>query len=182
MVRRYSKVAIVLHWTIALMILGLIAFGVLMTQEWMPNRFELYQWHKSFGITVLILSLFRLAWRLSHKPPPLPDNLPPWQKYASHATHGMFYGLMVGMPLLGWAMVSASELPIPTVLFGLIPLPNMPGVAEGQALADRFRWLHEIGAKLFIGLLFLHIGAALKHHFMDRDPVLSRMLPLFKTR
>jgi cytochrome b561 len=179
---RYNTVAIVLHWMIALLIIGLIVFGLLMTQEWVPNRFVIYQWHKSIGIAVLVLSVMRLFWRLTHKPPALPTTMPKWQHLASHATHGLFYGLMIVMPLLGWAMVSASELPIPTVLFGLIPLPDMPGVPEADVVASRFRLLHEIGAKLFIALIVLHIGAALKHHFKDRDDVLRRMAPWVKTK
>jgi len=179
---RYNKGAIVLHWTIALLIIGLILLGLLMTQEWMPNRFAIYQWHKSIGITVLVLSVARLLWRLGHRPPPLPDTLPSWQRTASHLTHGAFYALMFAMPLLGWAMVSASELPIPTVIYGLITLPDMPGVSESKAMAERFKLLHEIGAKLFIGLIFLHVVAALKHHFADRDDVLGRMAPWVKIR
>jgi len=179
---QYNKVAIVLHWTIALLIIGLILFGLLMTQEWMPNRFAIYQWHKSIGMTVLVLSLARLLWRLGHRPPPLPDAMPGWQRRASHFTHGAFYALMFAMPLLGWAMVSASDLPIPTVIYGLMTLPDMPGVSESKASAERFKFLHEIGAKLFIALIFLHVGAALKHHFTDRDDVLKRMAPWVKTR
>ena len=180
MTPHYTKVAIVLHWTIALLIIGLIAFGLLMTQEWVPNRFAIYQLHKSIGITVLLLSVVRLAWRLGHKPPALPEAMPGWQHMASTATHWLFYVLMISMPLLGWAMVSASELPIPTVLYGLIPLPEMPGIPESDTVEAQFRLLHEIGAKLFIALIALHIGAALMHHFRDKDGVLRRMAPWVK--
>lgn len=164
------------------MIIGLIVFGLLMTQEWLPNRFVLYQWHKTFGVTVLILSVLRLIWRLTHRPPALPADIPAWQRTASHTTHGLFYALMLIMPLLGWAMVSASELPIPTVLYGFIPLPDMPGVPEADTVAARFRVLHEIGAKLFMALIALHIGAALMHHFKDKDDVLTRMVPWVKPK
>lgn len=179
---RYTKVAIVLHWTIALLILSLIVFGLLMTQEWVPKRFVLYQWHKSVGVLVLVLSVARLIWRLTHRPPTLPSAMPTWQRSASHATHGLFYALLIVMPILGWAMVTASELPVPTVLFNLIPLPDMPGIPEADAVSARFRLLHEIGAKLFIALIVLHIGAALKHHFKDRDDILRRMVPWLKVR
>ena len=172
---RYTRVAVILHWMIALMIISLIVFGILMTKEWMPQRFEIYQWHKSFGIAVLVLSVARLLWRLTHKPPALTVPMPTWQKTASHTTHGLFYVLMFAMPLLGWAMVSASPLPIPTVLFGLIPLPDLPGITESDASYERFRWLHDMGARLFIALIFLHVGAALKHHFIDRDGLIGRM-------
>jgi len=162
------------------MILGLIAFGFLMTQEWMPQRFTIYQWHKSFGITVLLLSLFRLIWRLGHKPPPLPSGMKTWEIAAAKLTHIGFYVLMIGVPLLGWAMVSASKLPIENQLFFLIPLPDMPGINPSDALNKRLANLHEIGAKLIILLLVLHVGAALKHHFIAKDETLARMLPMLK--
>lgn len=179
---RYTRVAVALHWAIALCIIGLIVFGLLMTKEWMPNRFVIYQVHKSFGILVLVLSIMRLIWRLTHRPPPSPATMPNWQKMASYATHWAFYALMIITPLLGWAMVSASTLPVPTVLFWLIPLPDIPWIEESKALADRFKALHEIGAKLFIALILLHVGAALKHHFKDKDGVLARMMPWLKVK
>ncbi|WP_409432284.1 cytochrome b [Litorimonas sp. RW-G-Af-16] len=172
---RYTRVAITLHWLIALMIIGLLAFGVLMTNEAIPNRFALYQWHKSFGITVLFLSFVRLFWRLGHKPPPLPDGTKGWEIAASKLTHIGFYVLMIGMPLIGWAMVSASKLPIPTVLFYTIPWPNMPGIPRDEGLEDLLKLFHEIGGKLMIALILLHFAAAMKHHFIAKDGLLSRM-------
>ncbi len=176
----YSRVAIALHWAIALMILSLVGFGFLMTQEWMPNRFAIYQWHKSFGILVLVLSLFRLIWRLGHKPPPLPSDMKTWEVAAAKVTHIGFYVLMIAMPLLGWAMVSASKLPIENKLFYLIPLPDLPGVTPSDALTDRFKLLHEIGAKLILLLFVLHVGGALKHHFVAKDGTLARMIPALR--
>lgn len=177
---QYSKVAIALHWAIAVMILCLIAFGFLMTQECMPQRFVIYQWHKSFGITVLILSLFRLIWRLGHKPPALPKGMKGWETTAAKFTHIGFYVLMIGVPLIGWAMTSASRLPIENKLFYLIPLPDMPGVPASDAVTDRLKLLHEIGAKLILFLFALHVGAALKHHFVMKDGTLARMIPRLK--
>jgi len=107
---RYSKVAMILHWIIAFMIVGLIIFGFLMTNPDTPNRFALYQLHKSFGICVLILSLMRLLWRLTHKPPPLPDGMKPYEIAAAKFTHIAFYVIMIGMPLLGWAMVKPQPI------------------------------------------------------------------------
>lgn len=179
---RYSKVAIVLHWAIALLILGLIGFGFLMTQEWMPQRFVIYQWHKSFGITVLVLSCFRLIWRLTHRPPALPDGMKFWEIFAAKLTHVGFYALMIGVPLLGWAMVSASRLPIENELFYLIPLPDMPGVPATEALEARLKTLHEIGAKLILLLFVLHVGGALKHHFIAKDGTLARMIPALREK
>ena len=171
---RYTRVAVAFHWTLAIALIGLLASGVLMTTEGVPNRFDIYPWHKSFGIAVLFLSFGRLAWRLRHRPPPLPSDTPPWQATVSHTTHWLFYVLMIGMPLLGWAMVSASPLPIPTVLFEVVPWPHLP-LPKGEAEVTLWKNLHMIGGKIFFALLLLHIGAALKHQFIDKDGLLSRM-------
>lgn len=143
----------------------------------MPQRFKIYQWHKSFGIVVLLLSLFRLLWRLTHKPPALPEGMKSWEIAAAKFTHIGFYALMIGVPLLGWAMVSASTLPIQNELFYLIPLPDMPGVDASKEAAERLKAFHEIGAKLILLLFALHVGGALKHHFVANDGTLSRMIP-----
>ena len=171
---RYTRVAVLFHWTLAALLIGLLVSGVVMHKEGVPNRFAIYPWHKSFGILVLFLSLGRLAWRLGHRPPPEPPGMPRWQSAVSRATHWAFYALMIGMPLLGWAMVSASPLPIPTVLFDLVRWPDLP-VAESEAAAERWKTLHSLGAKLFIALLVLHVAAAAKHQWVDRDGLLSRM-------
>lgn len=175
--KRYSKVAMGLHWLIALMIIGLIIFGLLMTNPNTPNRFALYQLHKSFGILVLLFSILRLIWRLTHKPPELPSDMKPWEIAVAKFTHIAFYIIMIGMPLLGWAMVSASPIPIPTRIFDIVPWPNMPGIVRGEALADLFAMLHRNIGKFTIALIALHIGAALKHQFINKDGLLGRMLP-----
>lgn len=174
---RYSKVAMGLHWLIALMIIGLIIFGLLMTNPDTPNRFMLYQLHKSFGILVLLFSVFRLIWRLTHKPPPLPSGMTPFEIAAAKFTHIAFYLIMTGMPLLGWAMVSASPIPIPTRIFDIVPWPNMPGISRSEGLADIFKMLHENIGKFTIALIVLHVGAALKHQFINKDGLLRRMSP-----
>jgi len=179
---RYSKIAIVLHWTIAALIIGLIIFGLLMTNPNMPNRFVLYQLHKSFGVMVLILSIFRLVWRLIHTPPPLPTGMKTWEVAAAKFTHIAFYVIMIGMPLLGWAMVSASPLPIPTELFWTIPWPDMPFIPESEELEETFEFLHSNIGKLTIGLILLHFGAAMKHHFVNKDNVFVRMFPCARAR
>lgn len=148
----------------------------------MPQRFKIYQWHKSFGIVVLLLSALRLIWRLTHKPPALPDGMKGWEILAAKITHIGFYVLMIGVPLLGWAMVSASTLPIENKLFYLIPLPDMPGVSPSEAAADRLKSLHEIGAKLILLLFVLHVGGALKHHFVEKDGTLARMIPALRRK
>ncbi len=180
---RYATIAIILHWVIALMIIGQIAGGIYMHNLPATSlKFELYQWHKSFGITILLLSFARLAWRLSHKPPPLPANMPDWERLAARATHIGFYVLMIGMPLAGWMMVSASPKDVPTVLFDVIPWPHLPGVPRSEGAEDLFAEIHKILAFMTVGLLVLHIAAALKHHFVNKDDVLAGMLPLVKKR
>jgi len=175
---QYSTVAMALHWLMAAVIIGLIALGILMTNENIPNRFALYQWHKSFGATVLFLSLFRLFWRLRHKPPALPSGMKWWEIKASKVTHIGFYVFMIGMPLLGWAMISASRLPIQTEIFYTLPWPDMPGVPKEKSVEALLKTLHEIGGKLMITLIVLHIAAALKHQFISQDNLIARMLPI----
>ncbi len=164
------------------MIIGLIVFGILMTNPNTPNRFMIYQLHKSFGIMVLILSVLRLFWRLRHKPPALPSHMKPWERGAARFTHIAFYVIMMGMPLLGWAMVTASPLPIPTKLFWTVPWPDLPFIPESKDLEALLKGLHRNIGKLTIVLIALHIGAALKHHFIGKDHVLASMLPFVKPR
>ena len=177
---RYSGVAIILHWVIAALILGQIAGGLYMHN--LPNdaanKFDLYQLHKSFGITVLILTVIRLAWRIGHTPPPLPAHMAGWEKLVARATHWLFYALLFLTPLAGWAMVSVSPTDIPTRVFGVLPWPHLPISAGDRAAAEEaFKEGHEVLAFAMLGLLALHVGAALKHHFINRDGVLTSMAP-----
>jgi len=178
---RYSSVAIALHWLIAFLIIGQAAAGLYMHN--LPAttlKFELYQWHKSFGVTILFLSFLRLFWRLTHKPPALPGGMAAWERFAARVSHVGFYVLIIAVPIVGWAMVSASPKDVPTVLFGAIAWPHMPGIPQGEGLEDILKETHEYMAFTILGLLVLHVGAALKHHFVNRDGVLSRMLPFLK--
>lgn len=182
MTARYSSVAVALHWAIAVLILGQIAGGLYMHN--LPNsaaiKFPLYQLHKSFGLSILALTVLRLAWRLAHKVPVLPATTPRWQKIAARATHGAFYALLILTPLAGWAMVSVSPTGIPTVWFGLVEIPHLPffeGVADRGAAEDAIAERHEFLAFTILFLLALHVGAALKHGFFDRDGVLRSMAP-----
>ncbi|MBY0423773.1 MAG: cytochrome b [Parvularculaceae bacterium] len=182
---RYTAVAIGLHWLIALLIVGQIAGGFIMADlpDGSPLKFQAFQLHKSFGLTVLILTVVRLGWRIGHKPPPLPAAMPGWEKAAARATHVGFYALLIALPLLGWAFVSATPFQVPTFLFGVIPWPHLPffeGVADRKAVAEQIMGLHEAAAFVMIGLAALHVLAALKHHFVNRDPVLARMLPFLR--
>ncbi|MEL7489427.1 MAG: cytochrome b [Pseudomonadota bacterium] len=187
---RYTGVAIILHWMIAILIIGQIAGGLFMVkalEDGSSLKFELYQWHKSFGITILVLSLLRLGWRLTHRPPALPEGMSGLERAGARFSHLAFYGLMIGVPLGGWALVSASPFAssVPTYLFGVIPWPHLPffeGVEDRRALAEQISGLHEFFALATAALLAVHVGAALKHHFVNRDGVLARMAPIFKPR
>jgi cytochrome b561/polyisoprenoid-binding protein YceI len=180
---RYSRVAVALHWTIALAIVFQIILGWRMDDH--SNSavtYQVFQLHKSVGITVLLLSLARLGWRIANPPPPLPDHLKPWERTLAHLTHFGFYAIMIGLPVTGWIMVSASKTNIPTLLYGVVPWPHVPGVAE-LAPQAKLVWhkAGEIGhgalAKLTYLLLALHVGGALKHQLVDRDATLARMIP-----
>lgn len=179
---RYTRLAIAFHWAIAALVLALLGIGLAMTHgDLAPmRRFQLYQWHKSLGITVLALSLLRLGWRAFHRPPPLPAAMPAWERKGAHLAHGLLYGLILGLPLVGWALVSASPFNIPTVLYGTVPWPHLPLFAD---LADKataeavLKRVHAYGAWMLIVLLALHVGAALRHHFALRDDTLRRILP-----
>jgi polyisoprenoid-binding protein YceI/cytochrome b561 len=135
------------------------------------------------GVTILFLSLIRLAWRLMNPPPPLPAEMTPWEKALAHAVHWGLYAIMIGMPLTGWIMVSASRVAVPTLLYGTIPWPNIPGLAS-LAPAAKHAW-HTVGegghvwlSYGFYGLFVLHVAGALKHQFLGADePVVRRMIP-----
>jgi cytochrome b561 len=177
---RYSGVAIALHWLIAAAIVAQLAVGLWMVRamQQLDSRmaaFQAYQWHKSLGLTILVLSLARLGWRLAHPPPALPDTVTRFERIAARSVHWLLYALTIAIPLIGWAMVSASPLQIPTLIFGWFQWPHLPWFSASvePALKSAHRW----AAYLMIGLLVLHIAAALKHHFVNRDGVLRRMLP-----
>lgn len=183
MITRYSKVAIILHWLIALLIIGQLAGGKIMkAMEGSQLKFEIFQLHKSFGIIILLLSILRLLWRLTHKAPPLPEHMPKHEKLAAKVSHIGFYGLMIGIPLMGWAMVSAAPVTITTKIFKTVKWPNMPFIERSEGLQDFFSNAHELMALMITVLLLIHIGAALKHHYKDKDDVLTRMVPRLKPR
>ncbi len=170
---RYTRVAIVLHWLLALAILGALVFGVYMTDLPMsPSRLKLYNYHKWAGITILVLSAARLLWRLSHRPPE-DVAMPAWQRRASHATHWALYALFFAVPLSGWAHSSATGFPV--VWFGVLPLPDLASV--DRALAQTLKLVHNVFAGLLASLVVVHVAAALKHQLVDRDGLLRRMWP-----
>ena len=179
---RYDDVAVGFHWLIALLIFAQLAVGKYMTSlpEADAARFVLTQWHKTFGIAVLILATLRLAWRFTHRPPPEPDSVPAWQERAAHLAHLGLYALLFAVPLTGWVLVSWSSFNVDTYLFDVIPWPHLPTpgfVVDGRVSEHALHEWHEIAGNILILILIAHVGAALKHHFVDRDAVLVRMLP-----
>lgn len=187
---RYSSGAILLHWLMALMIVGQIAAGVWMNEaihepDTKALAFKVYQLHKSIGLTVLLLTLLRLLWRFTHRPPALPAHMKNWERMLARFSHVGFYLLMLAVPLSGWAMVSASPFGLPTIYFGLFEWPHigpLAALADKPAAEHLFKEMHEVLAFGTVALLVLHIGGALKHHFIDKDDVLARMLPWVKQR
>lgn len=175
---RYTLTAIALHWVLAVAILGAFCVGLYVDDlPFSPTKLKLINWHKWAGVTILALSVLRLLWRLTHRPPALPAKIesamPSWQRVAYHGTHHLMYLLFFAVPLLGWAYSSAKGFPI--VWFGVLPLPDL--VAPDPELAKAIKPLHALGAWGLIGLVALHVGAALKHQFIDRDGLLARMRP-----
>jgi cytochrome b561/polyisoprenoid-binding protein YceI len=178
--QRYTAVAIALHWIIAFSIIGMIAVGWTMgTMDPGPDYFAVVQLHKSFGITILLLSVARLIWRLMNPPPPEPP-MPKWQGFLANAVHVLFYVLIIAMPLTGWIMASASS-DAPTRYFGLVDirLPGIPALDAGtrEGLEEGFEEVHGNLAWVIIGLLVLHVAGALKHQFVDKDGLIARMAP-----
>jgi cytochrome b561 len=170
---RYTLTAILLHWLLAVAIVGSFGVGLYMADlPLSPQKLKLYNWHKWAGVTILTLSALRLLWRLTHKPPAdLP--MPGWQQRAAHATHMALYVLFFAVPLVGWAYSSAAGFPI--VWFGVLPLPDF--VPVDKALAEAIKPWHEYLAWAMALLVLMHLGAALKHQFIDRDGLIGRMWP-----
>lgn len=171
---RYTRTAMSLHWLIALMLFGMFGFGLYMVElPLSPQKLKFYSYHKWAGVTVFLLVLARLAWRITHRPPALPADMPAWQVKAAKAGHHLLYLLMVIVPLSGWLMSSAKG--FQTVWFGVLPLPDL--LAKDEALGEALLLTHRLLNWFFMLVVAGHVVAALKHHFIDRDGLLSRMLP-----
>jgi cytochrome b561 len=182
----YSRASIALHWLIAVLIIGNLAGGLMMESlldspdpAQKQLGFQVIQLHKSSGLTILVLSALRLLLRLVEGFPPLPAHMTRTERLLARISHSGFYLLMIGIPLAGWVMVSASPLGFPTLWFGLFEWPHLP-TGTSKALSGAASEVHELLSYAAIALLALHIAGALKHHFMDRDGVLVRMLPFLK--
>jgi cytochrome b561 len=174
---RYGAVAISLHWLLALAIIGSFSLGVYMHDlPFSIARVKLFNYHKWAGITILALSVLRLLWRLTHRPPPLSPRqmalTPAWQQRAAKVSHTLMYVLFLAVPLLGWAYSSAAGVPV--VWFGVLPLPDWMPVNRDLA-NSLLKPLHAYAAFTLAGVVLLHVAAAIKHQFVDRDRLMSRM-------
>lgn len=169
---RYSRGAIAFHWSIAALVLFNLIVGLF--HDAMPRAWGVMPIHKSLGMAVLLLTLGRIAWRLTHKPPHLPALLPAWEKATAHTVHFILYALMLILPISGWLLSSNPERPRPINWFGLFEIPVLPAT---PAVAHNAHEVHELLGYLMAALVVIHIAAALRHHFLLRDQVLARMLP-----
>jgi cytochrome b561 len=175
---RYTLVAIVLHWVLGLAIFGVFAMGLYLDDlPFSPGKLQLINWHKWAGVCILFLSACRLLWRVTHRPPALPAAIERAMstglRAAHHGIQHSMYLLFFVTPLLGWAYSSAKGFPI--VLFGVLPLPDLVG--KDEALARTLKEGHELAAWGLVLLALLHVAAALKHQFIDKDGLMDRMRP-----
>lgn len=170
----YGSVSKLFHWGIFLLVVIMLVVGFIM--EDLPDSMQstVYMMHKSTGLLILGLMVLRLLWRWMNKSPEFPNAMPQWQKIAAHVAHWLFYIILLAMPLVGWIMSTAAGR-VPT-FYGLITAP-FPGIELNDQLAHQLANVHEMLAYVLLFLLALHIAAALKHHFIDKDNVLVRMMP-----
>ncbi|MEY4761541.1 MAG: hypothetical protein RLZZ200_1397 [Pseudomonadota bacterium] len=169
---KYTSVARSLHWLMALAILGLLALGFTMHDlPFSPRKLQLYAWHKWAGVSIFVLAWIRLAWRVTHRPPPFPATMPKPIQWLAHAGHAALYLLMFAIPLSGWLMSSAKG--FQTVWFGLLPLPDL--VQRDRELGDVLQSLHAALNFALLATLAGHVAAALWHQYVARDGSLDRM-------
>ena len=170
--QRYTRLAIVLHWLMALLIIGMWIVGLLIDEiPKGPLRVTTISWHKWVGITIMFLWLARSLWRISHRPPELNVQMPAWQTKIMHFTHIALYLLMLTIPVTGWLMSSAKGYTVN--YFGWFELPDL--VEPDKALGHTLKEVHELLANSTMALIALHIAGAIKHQFIDKDGLLLRM-------
>ena len=173
---RYSVGAILFHWLIAALIIANL-IGAFATEDWEgPARATAMGLHKATGFTILVLSLLRGAWRLAHRPPPFPETIGQLEAVGARVVHGLFYVLMIAIPVTGWLMISAPAERRPFHWYGVFDLPYLP-VQGNKSLGDFAHEGHEILGYAMIALLVLHVAGALKHHFADAPGFIRRMWP-----
>ncbi len=175
---RYGGAAIALHWLTAVLIVANVMLGLSMVPlPIIPRKLQWYAWHKWIGITVFLLTCARVGWRWVHPAPP-PVAMPDWQRQAAKVVQVLLYALLLVIPVSGWLYSSATGVQV--VYLGLVPLPDL--VPNDKALAGLLKETHVALNFTLFALVFVHTAAALKHHFVDRDPALMRMLPRTKPK
>lgn len=169
---RYPLFSRFLHWLMAILLLGMVILGYYMKSLPMsPVKFQLYSWHKWTGISVLTLVVVRLLWRYTHRLPSLPHSMSVISIWAAKIGHLFLYSLMLAIPITGWLMSSAKG--IPTVMFGLYPLPDL--ISKNKELGNTLVTVHIWLNYALITMVIAHVMAALKHQFIDRDRIFSRI-------
>ncbi|WP_019139490.1 cytochrome b [Noviherbaspirillum massiliense] len=172
---RYTLPAIVLHWLLALLIISAFALGVTMVDipGLTPTKLRYFSWHKWLGVTVLALACLRLLWRLAHRPPAYPSAMPGWQQKSAKLLHGLLYVLIFAVPISGYFYSLAAGVPV--VYLGVLPLPVL--MEPSPEWKPVLKQVHYSFNMVLLGAFILHVGAALKHQFIDRDGVFKRILP-----
>jgi len=175
--QRYTYVAIILHWVIALAVFAMLVSGLMLGFADLDRlfKFQLIQWHKSLGVLVLASMALRIIWRFTHKPPALPVSFKKFDIIASKLGHWGIYLLLFIMPISGWVMVSSSHFGLPTIVFGLFEWPHVPGIAGNDEVQGLARTIHSLVAWALILAILGHIAAVLKHFIIDRVNLLPRM-------
>ena len=173
---RYTGIAMLLHWLIALLLVSGFSLGLYMVSlNFSPQKLSFYAYHKWIGVSIFTLVLVRILWRLAHPPPAPPASMPVWQRALSGAVHALLYLLLIAAPLSGWLYSSAAG--VPTVPFGVAALQLPDLVDKDRALAFNLKFVHLSLTYSFAALVLLHVTAALKHALIDKDGIMSRMLP-----
>lgn len=169
----WGSMARTLHWGVALLLIVQTTLGFIAEEAPLsPTKLELFVWHKSVGMLILALILIRLGWRAANPTPALPAGTPAWERYAARTSHALLYLLVIAIPLTGWIINSAANIPLR--LFFVVPLPDI--VAPDKALAERAATAHFALWVWLAVLVALHAAAALRHHFGKRNDVLLNML------
>lgn len=175
----YTRTAIALHWLLAVLILFNLGFGLYTVGlPLSPQKLRYFSWHKWVGVTIFTLAALRLLWRLWHPAPPLPEAMKPWERPLARGAHILLYVLFLAAPLTGWLFSSAAG--FQTVYLGVLPIPDL--LQKNKEIADLLRLVHRWINYTMAAVIAGHVAAALKHHVLDRDDVLIRMLPFLRPR
>ena len=170
----WGTVAKSFHWVIALLILGQLVLGTVAEEARLsPLKLDLFVWHKSIGLTILLLVILRLAWRLYNPPPSVPAGTPAWETKLARISHTLLYLLMFAVPMTGWLVSDATRIPFKA--FWLVPMPDL--IAADRDMSDLAADVHGALTKLLLLVVVIHIAAALRHHFFLHNKILTRMLP-----